>query len=173
MALPAESGHIQRSRRGHRGTDLLHPPPDRARQAVAAALRSQEARGRDTRRGNRRISDLRRSQEDPLRVRRWLLTGLPRARRHSGIVDAGKFTKGDGALTLGAISVRVEPRAEWAQIFREAWRINRDYFYATNMHGADWNAMLAQVRRVAPAPGQPGRPEPRDPDDAQRAVGRP
>ena len=59
-----------------------------------------------------------------------------------GIVDAGKFKKGDGALAaIGAISVRVEPRAEWAQIFREAWRINRDFFYAPNMHGADWEAV--------------------------------
>src|SRR6185295_1818943 len=27
---------------------------------------------------------------------------------------------------------------EWKQIFDEAWRINRDYFYAPNMHGIDW-----------------------------------
>jgi tricorn protease len=37
--------------------------------------------------------------------------------------------------------VRIDPRAEWKQIFDEAWRINRDYFYAPNMHGVDWNAM--------------------------------
>jgi tricorn protease len=36
--------------------------------------------------------------------------------------------------------VRIDPRAEWQQIFDEAWRINRDYFYAPNMHGVDWNA---------------------------------
>ncbi len=40
-----------------------------------------------------------------------------------------------------AIEVRIEPLAEWTQIFHEAWRINRDYFYASNMHGVDWNAM--------------------------------
>ena len=67
-----------------------------------------------------------------------------------GIVDAGKFTKGDGALNLEAVSVPVEPRAEWAQIFREAWRINRDYFYATNMHGADWNAVRAKYEEFLP-----------------------
>ena len=37
-----------------------------------------------------------------------------------------------------AIEVRIDPRAEWKQIFDEAWRINRDYFYAPNMHGVDW-----------------------------------
>ena len=67
-----------------------------------------------------------------------------------GIVDAGKFSAGAGALNLGAISVRVEPRAEWAEMLREAWRINRDYFYATNMHGADWNAMRRKYEDFVP-----------------------
>ncbi len=67
-----------------------------------------------------------------------------------GIVDAGKFNKGDGALKLDAISVRVEPRAEWAQILQEAWRINRDYFYAPNMHGADWDAVRRKYAELLP-----------------------
>jgi tricorn protease len=67
-----------------------------------------------------------------------------------GIVDAGKFKKGDGALNLEAVSVRVEPRAEWGQIFREAWRINRDYFYAPNMHGADWSAVRLKYEELLP-----------------------
>jgi tricorn protease len=48
---------------------------------------------------------------------------------------------GDHRLNLDAIEVRVEPRAEWKQIFHEAWRINRDFFYDPNMHGADWPAV--------------------------------
>ena len=67
-----------------------------------------------------------------------------------GVVDAAKFNKGDGALDLDSISVPIEPRAEWAQMFREAWRINRDYFYATNMHGADWNAVRAKYEEFLP-----------------------
>ena len=43
-------------------------------------------------------------------------------------------------LATGDIEVRIDPRAEWTQIFDEAWRINRDYFYAPNMHGVDWPA---------------------------------
>jgi len=76
--------------------------------------------------------------------------GPPRAPMGMGIVDAGKFTKGDGALKLEAVSVRVEPRAEWEQILHEAWRINRDYFYATNMHGADWKAVRAKYEELLP-----------------------
>ncbi len=58
------------------------------------------------------------------------------------IVTAGqKPEPGKGKVDTEAIEVRVDPQAEWSQIFNEAWRINRDYFYATNMHGADWKAM--------------------------------
>jgi tricorn protease len=76
---------------------------------------------------------------------------LYRAGEVAGIVDAGKFNKGDGALAaIGAISIRIELRAEWAQMFREAWRINRDYFYAMNMHGADWNAVRSKYEALPP-----------------------
>ena len=56
-------------------------------------------------------------------------------------------TAGAGRLATATIEVRIDPRAEWAQIFDEAWRINRDYFYAPNMHGTDWNAAK---RKYAP-----------------------
>jgi tricorn protease len=52
-----------------------------------------------------------------------------------------KINPSDGRLAVDAIEVRIEPRAEWAQVFDEAWRINRDYFYAANMHGTNWSAM--------------------------------
>ena len=48
---------------------------------------------------------------------------------------------GQGRLAVDSIEVRVVPTAEWRQIFEEAWRINRDYFYDPAMHGADWPAM--------------------------------
>jgi tricorn protease len=53
-------------------------------------------------------------------------------------------------LNLDAVEVRVEPRAEWQQILDEAWRINRDYFYAPNMHGADWPAMRTKYAEFLP-----------------------
>ncbi len=67
-----------------------------------------------------------------------------------GVVDTGKFTKGDGALKLDAITVEIEPRSEWTQVLGEAWRINRDYFYAPNMHGADWNAVRRKYEEFLP-----------------------
>ncbi len=56
----------------------------------------------------------------------------------------GKIDTAKGKLDLDAVAVRVDPRAEWRQIFHEAWRINRDYFYDPNFHGADWEAMRAK-----------------------------
>ena len=44
----------------------------------------------------------------------------------------------EGRIAVDTIEVTIDPRAEWKQIFDEAWRINRDYFYAPNMHGVDW-----------------------------------
>jgi tricorn protease len=57
------------------------------------------------------------------------------------IPSTGKPQPGQGRLNLEAVEVRVEPLAEWRQMFDEAWRINRDYFYDPGMHGADWKAM--------------------------------
>jgi tricorn protease len=53
-------------------------------------------------------------------------------------------------LKIDAIEVRVDPRAEWQQIFDEAWRINRDYFYDPHMHGADWPAMKKKYAEFLP-----------------------
>lgn len=59
-----------------------------------------------------------------------------------GIAPLSDKIKTDtGKLKMDAVEVLIDPRAEWKQIFDEAWRVNRDYFYAKNMHGADWDAM--------------------------------
>ena len=43
---------------------------------------------------------------------------------------------GDGALKA-SIEVHVDPRAEWRQMYREVWRLERDFLYAPNFHGLD------------------------------------
>jgi tricorn protease len=48
---------------------------------------------------------------------------------------------GDGPLNVAQLETKVDPRAEWANIFRETWRIQREYFYDPEMQGADWNAI--------------------------------
>ena len=76
---------------------------------------------------------------------------LYRARGEWSIVGSKeKAPAGQGKLRTDAIEVRIDPRAEWKQIFDEAWRINRDYFYATNMHGVDWNAAKKKYEGFLP-----------------------
>ncbi|MEO7432147.1 MAG: S41 family peptidase [Dokdonella sp.] len=47
-------------------------------------------------------------------------------------------------VKLDGLFARVDPKAEYAEIFRETWRRFRDHFYVTNMHGYDWNAIRAK-----------------------------
>jgi tricorn protease len=54
------------------------------------------------------------------------------------IADAsGAIKPGDGKIATQDMRMKVDPRAEWKQIFREAWRYQRDYFYVDNVHGLD------------------------------------
>ena len=49
-------------------------------------------------------------------------------------------------LSLAGLTVDRVPTEEWAQIFDEVWRRFRDFFYAPNMHGYDWEALRDQYR---------------------------
>lgn len=53
-------------------------------------------------------------------------------------------------LAIDGVKLRVEPALEWPQILREAWRIQRDYFYDPNMHGIDWPAMWDRYSAFLP-----------------------
>jgi tricorn protease len=67
------------------------------------------------------------------------------------LVDAGdKIDPAKFRLPVEKLQVKIDPRAEWRQIFDEAWRINRDFFYDPNMHGADWKAMKAKYEVFLP-----------------------
>jgi tricorn protease len=47
---------------------------------------------------------------------------------------------GEGVLKLDGMEVYVDPRAEWNQMYREVWRIERDFFYDPGFHGLDLKA---------------------------------
>lgn len=47
-------------------------------------------------------------------------------------------------VKLDGLFMRVDPKAEYAEIFNDVWRRYRDYFYVTNMNGYDWNAIRAK-----------------------------
>jgi tricorn protease len=58
-----------------------------------------------------------------------------------------------GWLDLNRIKVSVEPASEWTQMYREAWRLQRDQFWTEDMSGVDWQAVyqryLPLLQRVA------------------------
>jgi tricorn protease len=43
-----------------------------------------------------------------------------------------------GRIDVAALRMRVDPRAEYQQMFSEGWRFQRDYLYVENMHGVDY-----------------------------------
>jgi tricorn protease len=64
-----------------------------------------------------------------------------------GVVSTDRPAKvGDGPLNVAQLETHVDPRAEWAQIYRETWRIQRDYFYDAKMHGADWQGIYDKYK---------------------------
>jgi tricorn protease len=63
--------------------------------------------------------------------------------------DNGNHETGrsSGWIDLDRIKVSVQPAAEWRQMFREAWRLQRDHFWSEDMAGIDWDAIY---RRYLP-----------------------
>jgi tricorn protease len=47
-------------------------------------------------------------------------------------------------VDLGGLVYRVAPREEWRQIFADAWRWYRDFYYDKDMHGLDWKQVRAK-----------------------------
>ncbi len=57
--------------------------------------------------------------------------------------DGGaEASRKSGWLDLARVRISVEPRAEWRQMLREVWRLQRDQFWVADMSGVDWPAML-------------------------------
>ncbi len=68
-----------------------------------------------------------------------------------GIIDVKPGQKsGDGKLNLAHMDVRIDPRAEWAQMYMDAWRTLRDWFYDPDLHGVDWEKMKRRYEHLLP-----------------------
>jgi len=68
-----------------------------------------------------------------------------------GIVDLGDNIKvGDGALNLNDMTTTISRKEEWSQIFYESWRQMRDFFYAPNLHGVDWEKVKKDYEELLP-----------------------
>ena len=58
-----------------------------------------------------------------------------------GMVDTGEEKPKAEPLDLADLTMTIDPRAEWRQIYRDVWRTERDYYYEPGMHGLDWAAI--------------------------------
>ena len=68
-----------------------------------------------------------------------------------GIVDAAPGKKvGDGRLNLAALQVQSDPKVEWPELLREAWRVERDFYWDPGMGGADWAAIGKRYEALLP-----------------------
>jgi tricorn protease len=86
------------------------------------------------------------------------------SRSHLRAIDAGgdlpedepdekavtEMNRRSGWLDLGRIGVQIEPRDEWAQMFGEAWRLQREQFWDPQMSGVDWDAVLERYSVLLP-----------------------
>lgn len=68
-----------------------------------------------------------------------------------GITELAPGKKvGDGKLDLDGMTAWIDPRAEWMQMFDEAWRLERDFYYDPAMAGLDWKAIGERYRQLVP-----------------------
>jgi tricorn protease len=61
-------------------------------------------------------------------------------------IDLGESKPKPREVKLDGLFMRVDPRAEYAEIFNDVWRRYRDYFYVANMNGYDWDALRAKYQ---------------------------
>jgi len=76
----------------------------------------------------------------------YAMIDLPKDKLELKDEKAGK----DFHLKLAGLDMKLDRHAEWTQIYNEAWRHMRDFFYAPNMNGVDWKAMRDKYAALVP-----------------------
>jgi tricorn protease len=72
------------------------------------------------------------------------------------VIDAGADEEVEGEeleeakVDLSFWEMTIDPVAEWRQIFAESWRLERDFFWDTNMLGVNWPAMRERYGALLP-----------------------
>ncbi|NOG53913.1 MAG: hypothetical protein HND57_06225 [Planctomycetes bacterium] len=68
------------------------------------------------------------------------------------LLGAGAEGLEDG-FSPSDLRLKVTPAEEWAQIFKEAWRLQRDFYFVENMAGLDWDLMYERYSALLPRLG--------------------
>ena len=67
------------------------------------------------------------------------------------IVDVKADQKLDKPMRTGEMEALVDPAAEWRQMFADAYRFERDFFYDPNLHGVDWKGLRDRYAKLIDA----------------------
>lgn len=73
---------------------------------------------------------------------------LVRKKDDWAIIEIKADQKIDKKLPTSELGMTLDPPAEWRQIFNDAWRLERDYFYDPKLHQVDWNAMRERYGKL-------------------------
>ena len=65
-----------------------------------------------------------------------------------GIVSASAGQTLSDPLSTEGLEKTLDPRAEWEELFTDAWRRHRDFFYVKNMHGVDWDEVYTRYHAM-------------------------
>ncbi|WP_235296333.1 S41 family peptidase [Portibacter marinus] len=66
------------------------------------------------------------------------------------ITGTGGPSGKDGKSLKIDLDMKLDRSSEWKQIFEEAWRYQRDYFYDPDLHGRDWDVVYQRYAPLVP-----------------------
>ena len=66
------------------------------------------------------------------------------------VINTGGPNGNDGKNLKTDLRMQLDRGEEWKQMFEEAWRYERDYFYDPNMHGRNWNDVYQRYAPLVP-----------------------
>ncbi|MBN2416395.1 PD40 domain-containing protein [bacterium] len=70
--------------------------------------------------------------------------------RGIGIIASSARGASGSDISLADLKIFIDPKKEWLQIYNEAWRLERDFYYDPDMRGLDWPAIGEKYRRLLP-----------------------
>jgi tricorn protease len=89
-------------------------------------------------------------------VRRAILTADEKSFMYQSGSDYGiaslapNQNAGSGKLEMDEMTMKIDPVKEWEQIYKDGWRIFRDYFYVENIHNVDWKGIRDRYKKLLP-----------------------
>ena len=106
-------------------------------------------------RGGMKMYDIESKKEIDLKANLFFAPGykkaLAMAGRNMQVIDIPKAAVTvTTPISLSGVKKLVDYHQEWMQIYNESWRQMRDYFYAKNMHGVDWNRIQKRYAQLIP-----------------------